>query len=88
LPLAGLIDKEAELSRLARQISKLEGDLGKTEVRIGNPNFSKAPETVQQQARSLADKQRKDLATVEENSTTAFSRCKCRRIRSCRGTPK
>jgi valyl-tRNA synthetase len=66
VPLAGLVDKEAELSRLAKQIAKLESDLGKTEVRIGNPNFAKAPEAVQQQARSLAEKQRKDLAVLKE----------------------
>ena len=68
VPMAGLIDKDAELARLARQITKLEEDLGKVETRIANPNFGKAPEAVQQQARDLADKQRRDLGALREQS--------------------
>ena len=68
VPMAGLIDKDAELARLARQIEKLESDLGKIEVRIANPNFGKAPEAVQQQARDLAQKQRRDLAALREQT--------------------
>jgi valyl-tRNA synthetase len=68
VPMAGLIDKSAELQRLARQIAKLEEDLGKVETRIANPNFGKAPEAVQQQARELAEKQRRDLAALREQS--------------------
>jgi valyl-tRNA synthetase len=66
VPLAGLIDKAAELARLGRQIAKLEGDFAKTEARIGNPNFGKAPEQVQAQARALAAKQREDLQTLRQ----------------------
>ncbi|MGH8460287.1 MAG: valine--tRNA ligase [Stenotrophobium sp.] len=61
VPMAGLIDKDSELARLERQIEKLESDLGKTETRVNNPNFGKAPEQVQQQARDQAAKQRQDL---------------------------
>ena len=68
VPMAGLIDKDAEIARLARQIDKLESDLGKVETRIANPNFGKAPEAVQQQARELAEKQRRDLAALREQS--------------------
>ncbi|MES0872483.1 valine--tRNA ligase [Sinimarinibacterium thermocellulolyticum] len=64
VPMAGLIDKDAELARLAKQIAKLEADLAKTETRIANPNFGKAPEHVQQQARDLATKQQQDLAAL------------------------
>ena len=64
VPMAGLIDKDAELARLAKQIAKLEGDLAKTEARVGNPNFGKAPEHVQQQTRDLAAKQRQDLEAL------------------------
>ena len=64
VPLAGLIDKDAELARLTRQIAKLESDLAKTDARIGNPNFGKAPEAVQNQARALAAKQREDIASL------------------------
>ncbi len=69
VPLAGLIDKQAELDRLGRQIAKLESDLGKTETRIGNPNFGKAPETVQAQAHAMAAKQREDLATLKQQQS-------------------
>ncbi|MGQ0699994.1 MAG: valine--tRNA ligase [Panacagrimonas sp.] len=68
VPMAGLIDKNAELARLTRQIEKLEIDLGKVETRIANPNFGKAPEAVQQQARDLAEKQRRDLAALREQA--------------------
>ena len=68
VPMAGLIDKDAELARLARQIAKLEEDLGKVETRIANPNFGKAPEAVQHQARDLAEKQRRDLTALREQS--------------------
>ncbi|TDU32395.1 valyl-tRNA synthetase [Panacagrimonas perspica] len=68
VPMAGLIDKDAEVARLARQIEKLESDLEKVQTRIANPNFGKAPEAVQQQARDLADKQRRDLAALREQS--------------------
>ncbi|HEY0975190.1 MAG TPA: valine--tRNA ligase, partial [Solimonas sp.] len=64
VPMAGLIDKGAELARLAKQIAKLEKDLGATETRLSNPNFGKAPEAVQQQTRAMADKQRQDLAAL------------------------
>ncbi|MGH8456410.1 MAG: class I tRNA ligase family protein, partial [Stenotrophobium sp.] len=66
VPMAGLIDKDAELARLDRQIAKLESDLGKTEARVGNPNFGKAPEHVQQLTRDQAAKQRQDLAALRQ----------------------
>ncbi|MGV2482142.1 UNVERIFIED_CONTAM: hypothetical protein IGO34_35680, partial [Salmonella enterica subsp. enterica serovar Weltevreden] len=56
VPMAGLIDKEAELARLSKQIAKLDSDMGKTEARVSNPNFGKAPEAVQQQGRELLAK--------------------------------
>ncbi|TJY61116.1 valine--tRNA ligase [Sinimarinibacterium sp. CAU 1509] len=61
VPMAGLIDKEAELVRLSKQIAKLESDLEKTTARLSNPNFGKAPEHVQQQTRDLVAKQQQDL---------------------------
>jgi valyl-tRNA synthetase len=64
VPMAGLIDKDAELARLAKQIAKLEADLAKTEARVANPNFGKAPAHVQQQGRDLAAKQTQDLAAL------------------------
>ncbi|MBU0790738.1 MAG: class I tRNA ligase family protein, partial [Gammaproteobacteria bacterium] len=64
VPMAGLIDKDAELARLDKAIAKLGGDREKTLVRVHNPNFGKAPEHVQQQARDLLAKQDADLAQL------------------------
>ncbi|MES2490590.1 MAG: valine--tRNA ligase [Pseudomonadota bacterium] len=66
VPMAGLIDKDAELARLAKQIAKLESDLGKTEIRVNNPNFGKAPENVQQQTRDQAARQKQDLEALRQ----------------------
>jgi valyl-tRNA synthetase len=68
VPMAGLIDKDAELARLAKQIAKLESDLVKTQARIDNPNFGKAPATVQEQARQHYDKLGTDLAALREQA--------------------
>ena len=47
IPLAGLIDKDAELARLNKEIGKLESNLQKTNAKLGNPGFvDKAPEAV------------------------------------------
>jgi valyl-tRNA synthetase len=64
VPMAGLIDTAAELARLDKAIAKLAGDREKTETRVRNPNFGKAPEAVQQQARELLAKQDADLAAL------------------------
>ena len=47
IPLAGLIDKTAELARLNKEIEKLEKIKMQTESRLSNPTFTKkAPEKV------------------------------------------
>jgi len=47
IPMAGLIDKEAELARLDKAIEKLEKDAAKTRGKLGNENFvGKAPAAV------------------------------------------
>ncbi|MFP5358376.1 MAG: class I tRNA ligase family protein, partial [Gammaproteobacteria bacterium] len=66
VPMAGLIDKDAELARLDRQMARLEGDRLKTEARVSNPNFGKAPEAVQNQARELLARQQQDLQRLAE----------------------
>src|SRR3546814_14698908 len=64
VPMAGLIDKDAELARLAKQIAKLESDLEKTATRIANPNFGTAPPAVQEQAHQPQRKLRSERRRV------------------------
>jgi valyl-tRNA synthetase len=47
IPLLGLIDVDAELKRLAKEIARLEGEIRKCEGKLGNANFvANAPEAV------------------------------------------
>jgi valyl-tRNA synthetase len=59
IPLAGLIDKEAELLRLARDLARKQDELVRCEKKLANPGFTdKAPAEVvakeQERARELA----------------------------------
>ena len=52
IPMAGLIDKDAELKRLDKEIARLEGDVTRTQAKLANPSFvDKAPEAVVQKER-------------------------------------
>ena len=52
IPLAGLIDREAELARLDRELKKLDDSLGAVRDKLENENFvSRAPEAVVQKER-------------------------------------
>ena len=47
VPMAGLIDKDAEVSRLNKEIEKLEKEIGRIEGKLGNQKFvANAPEAV------------------------------------------
>ncbi|MBC3621054.1 valine--tRNA ligase [Vibrio metschnikovii] len=47
IPMAGLIDKQAELERLAKEIAKTEGEIKRIEGKLSNQGFiAKAPEAV------------------------------------------
>ncbi|MHB8921359.1 MAG: valine--tRNA ligase [Halothiobacillus sp.] len=57
IPLAGLIDKEAELARLAREIAKTEAELAKARTKLDAPGFAdRAPAAVVAQERERAEK--------------------------------
>jgi len=59
IPMAGLIDKEAELARLTKAIEKLDKDAQKVRGKLNNENFvAKAPEAV-------IDKEKAKLADAE-----------------------
>ncbi|CEK11350.1 valine--tRNA ligase [Legionella hackeliae] len=40
IPMAGLIDKDAELSRLHKELAKLDKDISLAEGKLGNPKFT------------------------------------------------
>ena len=55
IPMAGLIDKDAELKRLAREIERRAGELNRCEAKLTNAGFvDKAPEPVVQKERERA----------------------------------
>ena len=67
IPMAGLIDKEAELTRLKKETEKIKGDLQRIEKKLHNPNFiEKAPQTVVQKERGKLEAQQSALIKLEE----------------------
>ena len=65
IPLAGLIDKEAELKRLNKDIEKLEVNIQKTRAKISNPNFKdKAPKDVVQKEQDRIQEQEQTLSDL------------------------
>lgn len=66
VPMAGLIDKDAELARLDKQIIKLEKELSGAQARLTNPSFvEKAPAAVVEKARQQADAQAQTLVELK-----------------------
>jgi valyl-tRNA synthetase len=67
IPLAGLIDKDAELARLNKEISKLEVNLEKNRARLGNPSFAdKAPADVVEKERARVAEMDTALTQLKE----------------------
>jgi len=71
IPMAGLIDKAAELARIAKAVDKLSKDMARTEGKLNNQGFvAKAPEAVIAKERDkLADMQMQ-LSKLEEQKAT------------------
>ncbi len=66
IPLAGLIDKAAELARLEREIGKLQKSLAQTEAKLANPRFNaKAPAAVVAKERDKLEELRRRLDTLK-----------------------
>ena len=52
LPLGGVIDVDQEKARLAKDLQKVEGEIGKIQKKLANPGFlAKAPEAVVEEQR-------------------------------------
>ncbi|MEI8210131.1 MAG: valine--tRNA ligase, partial [Methylococcales bacterium] len=70
IPIAGLIDKEAELARLEKEIQKILNDLPRVEGKLSNPTFiDKAPpEVIDKEKTKLADL-RSTLNNLEQQKT-------------------
>ncbi|MGD8574423.1 MAG: valine--tRNA ligase, partial [Gammaproteobacteria bacterium] len=61
VPMAGLIDKDAELVRLAKQLEKLDGDLSRAQAKLANEQFiANAPAAV-------VDKERQRAAEISRS---------------------
>jgi valyl-tRNA synthetase len=67
IPLAGLIDKDAELARLGKEIGKIKTNLDKTEAKLSNSNFvDRAPANVVQVEKDRAEELRSALKQLNE----------------------
>ena len=67
IPMAGLIDKAAELARLEKEIQKIKNDLPRVEGKLSNPTFiDKAPaDVIEKEKTKLADL-RSTLSNLEQ----------------------
>jgi valyl-tRNA synthetase len=69
VPMAGLIDKTAELERLGKEIQKLKLEVGRAEQRLKNPGFAdRAPADVVAKEKEKLNEYRSQLARLEEQA--------------------
>ena len=67
IPLAGLIDKDAELARLEKEIGKLQANVDKTTAKLVNKNFvDKAPAAVVEKERERLAEMTKSIEQFKE----------------------
>lgn len=71
IPMAGLIDKDAELARITKAMEKIEKDVSRTRGKLGNEKFvSNAPEAVIEKERGKLEEGEKALAKLKEQFET------------------
>jgi valyl-tRNA synthetase len=69
IPLSGLIDRDAELARLEKELGKLKAEAERVEKKLSNPNFvDKAPDAVVQKERDKLSEAKSALAKLEEQA--------------------
>ena len=67
VPMAGLIDKDAELTRLQKEIDRLQGEIDRVENKLGNQKFvANAPEAVVAKERAKADEALQAKSLLQE----------------------
>ena len=71
IPMAGLIDKDAELARITKAMEKIEKDVSRTRGKLGNEKFvSNAPDAVIEKERAKLEEGEKALAKLKEQFET------------------
>ena len=70
IPLAGLIDKQAELKRLNKEMEKLRKELAKCTAKLENPKFTdRAPAAIVEKERQRVAKMNSSLQQLEQQET-------------------
>jgi valyl-tRNA synthetase len=73
LPLSGVIDLDAEAQRLEKELTKIVGEIGKLDAKLGNDNFmARAPEHVVEEQRD----RKLEAEQVRDRLTSALRRLK------------
>jgi valyl-tRNA synthetase len=74
VPMAGIIDKDAELKRLAKEIERKQKDISRSEGKINNPKFTEnAPADVVDKERTKLEEARLALAQLQEQNQRVAS---------------
>jgi valyl-tRNA synthetase len=69
IPLAGLIDKKAEMARLQKEIDKLQGEVKRLDGKLSNANFvDRAPEAVVQKERDKLTEAQSALDNLQQQA--------------------
>ncbi|MEN3261195.1 valine--tRNA ligase [Sodalis endosymbiont of Spalangia cameroni] len=67
IPMAGLVDKDAELERLAKEAARIEGEIGRIAAKLGNEGFiGRAPEAVVAKEREKLESYQQSRAKLLE----------------------
>ncbi|MGO1190341.1 valine--tRNA ligase [Vibrio casei] len=71
IPMAGLIDKDAELARLDKEYARIQGEIKRIEGKLSNQGFvAKAPESVVAAERAKLEGYQETLVKLEEQKAT------------------